>query len=67
MLSVMFIGPGATEVSAADANININAERQVIRGGMNHPAWIGDLTAPQRETAFGNGQNQLGFSILKFL
>lgn len=63
MLSVMFIGPGVTEVSAADANININAERQVIRGfgGMNHPAWIGDLTAPQRETAFGNGQNQLGF------
>ncbi|WP_411955674.1 glucuronoxylanase [Bacillus sp. 28A-2] len=68
MLSVMFIGPGLTEVSAAsDANININAERQVIRGfgGMNHPAWIGDLTAPQRETAFGNGQNQLGFSILR--
>lgn len=68
MLSVMFIGPGVTEVSAAsDANINVNAERQVIRGfgGMNHPAWIGDLTGPQRETAFGNGQNQLGFSILR--
>ncbi|AOZ90745.1 glucuronoxylanase [Bacillus xiamenensis] len=68
MLSVMFIGPGVAEVSAAsDANININAERQLIRGfgGMNHPAWIGDLTAPQRETAFGNGQNQLGFSILR--
>ncbi|PJI13428.1 glucuronoxylanase [Bacillus altitudinis] len=67
MLSVMFIGPGVAEVSAADANINLNAERQVIRGfgGMNHPAWIDDLTAPQRETAFGNGQNQLGFSILR--
>ncbi len=68
MLSVMFIGPGLTEVSAAsDANINVNAERQVIRGfgGMNHPAWIGDLTGSQRETAFGNGQNQLGFSILR--
>nr|WP_242730496.1 glycoside hydrolase family 30 beta sandwich domain-containing protein [Bacillus altitudinis] len=67
MLSVMFIGPGVAEVSAADANINLNAERQVIRGfgGMNHPAWIGDLTASQRETAFGNGQNQLGFSILR--
>ncbi len=34
-------------------------------GGMNHPAWIGDLTAAQRETAFGNGQNQLGFSVLR--
>ncbi|MCY9674446.1 glucuronoxylanase [Bacillus pumilus] len=67
MLSVMFLGPGVTEVSAADANINVNAERQVIRGfgGMNHPAWIGDLTGPQRDTAFGNGQNQLGFSILR--
>ena len=68
MLSVMFIGPGVTEVSAAsDANINVNAERQMIRGfgGMNHPAWIGDLTGPQRETAFGNGENQLGFSILR--
>ncbi|OLP66238.1 Glucuronoxylanase XynC precursor [Bacillus pumilus] len=68
MLPLVFIGPGVTKVSAAsDANVNINAERQVIRGfgGMNHPAWIGDLTAPQRETAFGNGQNQLGFSILR--
>ncbi|MGG5831461.1 glucuronoxylanase [Bacillus pumilus] len=67
MLSVMFLGPGVTEVSAADANINVNAERQVIRGfgGMNHPAWIGDLTGPQRDSAFGNGQNQLGFSILR--
>lgn len=67
MLSVMFLGPGVTEVSAADANINVNAERQVIRGfgGMNHPVWIGDLTGPQRDTAFGNGQNQLGFSILR--
>ncbi|MCE4940711.1 glycoside hydrolase family 30 beta sandwich domain-containing protein [Bacillus velezensis] len=68
MLSVMLLGPGVTEVSAAsDATVNISADRQVIRGfgGMNHPAWIGDLTAPQRETAFGNGQNQLGFSVLR--
>ncbi|MFJ5963810.1 glucuronoxylanase [Bacillus sp. NPDC093026] len=68
MLAVMLIGPGATDVLAAsDVTINLSAEKQVIRGfgGMNHPAWIGDLTAPQRETAFGNGQNQLGFSILR--
>ncbi len=68
MMSVMLLGPGVTEVSAAsDATVNISADRQVIRGfgGMNHPAWIGDLTAPQRETAFGNGQNQLGFSVLR--
>ena len=34
-------------------------------GGMNHALWISDLTATQRETAFGNGQGQLGFSILR--
>lgn len=41
--------------------------RQTIRGfgGMNHPAWAGDLTAAQRETAFGNGTGQLGFSMLR--
>ncbi|WIW26950.1 glucuronoarabinoxylan endo-1,4-beta-xylanase XynC [Bacillus inaquosorum] len=68
VLSVMLTGPCATEVLAAsDVTVNVSAEKQVIRGfgGMNHPAWIGDLTAAQRETAFGNGQNQLGFSILR--
>ncbi|WP_347380572.1 carbohydrate-binding protein [Paenibacillus pabuli] len=57
-----------THVSAAsDANINLSSEKQLIKGfgGINHPAWIGDLTAAQRETAFGNGTNQLGFSILR--
>lgn len=56
------------EVSAAsDAVVNLSAEKQVIRGfgGINHPAWIGDLTPAQRETAFGNGNGQLGFSILR--
>jgi glucuronoarabinoxylan endo-1,4-beta-xylanase len=34
-------------------------------GGMNHTVWINDLTAAQRDTAFGNGTGQLGFSILR--
>jgi glucuronoarabinoxylan endo-1,4-beta-xylanase len=34
-------------------------------GGMNHSVWIADLTAAQRDTAFGNGSGQLGFSILR--
>ncbi|MFC9689151.1 glucuronoxylanase [Kribbella sp. NPDC056951] len=34
-------------------------------GGMNHPIWIPDLTAEQRETAFGNGTGQLGFTVLR--
>ena len=58
---------GATEASAAAANINPSAPRQTIRGfgGMAHAAWIGDLTAAQRTTAFGGGEGQLGFSVLR--
>ena len=45
-----------TKVNAAsDAVINLSTEYQEIKGfgGMNHPSWAGDLTASQRETAFG--------------
>ncbi|MNO12470.1 Glucuronoxylanase XynC precursor [compost metagenome] len=67
VLSVMLV-PAPPKVSAAsDVTVNLSAEKQVIRGfgGINLPAWIGDLTAAQRETAFGNGPNQLGFSVLR--
>lgn len=58
---------GATEAAAAAANINPSAQRQTIRGfgGMAHAAWIGDLTAAQRDTAFGAGDGRLGFSLLR--
>ncbi|ADM69495.1 Glucuronoxylanase XynC [Paenibacillus polymyxa E681] len=68
VLPLMFSMSAPSEVSAAsDVTINLSAQKQVIRGfgGINHPAWIGDLTASQRETAFGNGNNQLGFSVLR--
>jgi glucuronoarabinoxylan endo-1,4-beta-xylanase len=57
----------ATEAAAATANINPSAARQTIRGfgGMAHAAWIGDLTAAQRDTAFGAGEGRLGFSVLR--
>lgn len=57
----------AAAASGGDAAINLAAQKQLIRGfgGINHPAWIGDLTAAQRETAFGNGNNQLGFTVLR--
>lgn len=67
-LSLFLVIPAPTDVSAAsDVYINASSQKQVIRGfgGMNHSVWIGDLTPSQRETAFGNGQNQLGFSILR--
>lgn len=53
--------------AASDVTVNLSSEKQLIKGfgGINHPAWIGDLTSAQRDTAFGNGQNQLGFSILR--
>ncbi|QNP76205.1 glucuronoxylanase [Streptomyces roseirectus] len=57
----------AGEAVAATAVIDPSVSRQVIRGfgGMNHTAWIGDLTPAQRETAFGAGDGQLGFSVLR--
>ncbi|WP_100445488.1 cellulose binding domain-containing protein [Glycomyces xiaoerkulensis] len=47
--------------------VDPSAVRQTIQGfgGMNHTAWIDDLTPAQRDTAFGNGQGQLGFSVLR--
>ncbi|MFI0850204.1 glycoside hydrolase family 30 beta sandwich domain-containing protein [Streptomyces sp. NPDC021098] len=55
--------------SAAAANVIVDpaAVRQTIRGfgGMNHTLWINDLTPAQRDTAFGNGEGQLGFSVLR--
>lgn len=50
-----------------DVRVDLTDEKQLIRGfgGMNHPVWISDLTPAQRETAFGNGPGQLGFTILR--
>jgi len=43
-----------------------NAQQTILGfGGMNHTVWISDLTAAQRETAFGNGAGQLGFTVLR--
>ncbi len=52
---------------AQTATVNLNQTAQLIRGfgGINHPEWIGDLTPAQRETAFGNGPNQLGMQVLR--
>ncbi|MET7338013.1 glycoside hydrolase family 30 beta sandwich domain-containing protein [Nonomuraea sp. NPDC005650] len=57
----------AAVTAAAAAVIDASAQRQTIRGfgGMTHTAWIGDLTAAQRDTAFGTGEGRLGFSVLR--
>lgn len=52
---------------AQTATVTLSSQKQYIRGfgGINHPVWAGDLTAPQRETAFGNGAGQMGMSVLR--
>ncbi len=59
--------PAAISVQAADCVIDTSKTYQSIRGfgGINHPEWAGDLTSSQRETAFGNGADQLGFTMLR--
>lgn len=56
-------------VYAADTVVvNTGKEYQTIDGfgGMNHPEWTGsDLTDAQRQKAFGNGVDELGFTILR--
>lgn len=59
----------AAEVSAASVcEIDVNTEYQTIDGfgGMNHPEWTGkDLTDAQRQKVFGNGDDELGFTVLR--
>jgi glucuronoarabinoxylan endo-1,4-beta-xylanase len=57
----------ASATAAATAVIDPAARRQTIRGfgGMTHSAWIGDLTAAQRDTAFGTSEGRLGLSVLR--
>ncbi|MCM1528986.1 MAG: carbohydrate binding domain-containing protein [Alistipes sp.] len=67
--SVMPVGSGRIEVEAAsDVTVDISKEHQLIRGfgGINHPEWTGqDMTASQLQTAFGNGADELGLTVLR--
>ena len=53
--------------AASVCTINTNKLYQSIDGfgGINHPEWYGDLTDADRKLAFGNGEGQLGCSILR--
>ncbi len=52
---------------AQTINVNVNKTYQEIKGfgGINFPGWIQDLSESQRKTAFDNGDNQLGLSVLR--
>jgi glucuronoarabinoxylan endo-1,4-beta-xylanase len=53
--------------AASSCVVDTSEEYQTIQGfgGINLPEWIGDLTTEQRETAFGNDENELGFTVLR--
>ena len=58
----------AIQVEAASlCTVNTGKTYQKIQGfgGMNLPEWIGDLTSAQRQKVFGNGKDELGFTILR--
>jgi O-glycosyl hydrolase len=57
----------ASAAAAASFVVDPRTRHQVIRGfgGMTHASWIGDLTPAQRATAFGNGDADLGLSVLR--
>lgn len=67
VLGVFPINKASVSRAASEVAVNLSSQHQEIMGygGMNHPTWIGDLTSSQRETAFGNGDNQLGLQILR--
>lgn len=62
------IAPTEITVAAETVVIDTTTEYQTIRGfgGINHPEWTGqDMTASQRQTAFGNGADEMGLTILR--
>lgn len=67
--SIMFYQNSDDSAEAASiCKIDDSKTYQTIRGfgGMNHPEWTGkDLTDAQRQTAFGNGDDELGLTILR--
>ncbi|MBB5800292.1 glucuronoarabinoxylan endo-1,4-beta-xylanase [Saccharothrix ecbatanensis] len=64
-LPVLAVTPSASAATRVVVEPSIVQQTILGFGGMNHPGWIGDLTAGQRETAFGNGAGQLGFTVLR--
>ena len=54
--------------NAQNVTVTLGTTHQTIRGfgGMTHRVWTGyDLNASDRNLAFGNGNGQLGFTVLR--
>ncbi|MEJ2049667.1 MAG: glucuronoxylanase XynC [Calditrichota bacterium] len=70
LLSFIFCRKDTTEVETAipnSATIHLESTQQVIRGfgAANIVSWRPDMTPEEINTAFGTGDGQLGFSILR--
>ena len=63
----LIAGLAFTQSFGQTATITLTTEKQLIRGfgGINHPSWYSDLNSAERQLAYGNGTNQLGFTVLR--
>jgi len=57
------------DIQISVATIDINSTQQIIRGfgASNIIYWRPDMTSDQIQTAFGTGDGQLGFTILRIM
>ncbi len=68
MITFLLLSSMIIYVSSGACTVDPSKTYQTIRGfgGINLPEWAGsDLTSAQVQTAFGNGDNELGFTILR--
>lgn len=68
LLGMNSVFPEQKSNAASAAIVDISKEYQTIRGfgGIDHPEWTGScLTDSQKKTAFGNGDNELGLTVLR--
>ncbi len=55
----------ATESDTVEITASIEYQTIIGFGGTNFPVWAGDLTEEERQLAFGNGDDELGLTILR--
>lgn len=67
VLTLVFMSVVHLCLWAQTATVNLDQERQLIKGfgGINHPVWYNDLNASERDLCYGNGQGELGLTVLR--
>ncbi|SBS34059.1 Glucuronoxylanase XynC precursor [Marinomonas spartinae] len=65
--TVLILSSMSFNTYASSVYVNFNTKYQEIDGfgGMNAPGWVNDLTTAQANKAFGNGNGQIGLSIMR--